>query len=595
LREVNATVEAAIAAGILKVAELFILELADGTIHRYTTAAKDMTWDSGNNIYSTKVIHRTPIQFSSNLESDRVNIAIGNIEGGLYDKIQNNILESCKVTIKRVLWSDTYAADKEILLFVGYADIEFDRQVLTLNCRPLEDSLNVTIPRHTFQEPCNYSLFEDGCTLVQNDYKIEGTATGGTRNTMIQTGRGSLYKVPFDAGDESNPIEIGDTLEGERGVGNDFSADSDCMALWNFEPSALVDDDKGGNDLTNNGADEETDDYKRGSGAAAFVRASTDYMERADADLDTNFPLKSGESNKIISITAWVKFYAFGASTYHSPIFTKWNRGTGERSISLSAYNSAGTARIWGRVGTGATHESYECSAIDLVIDIWYHVAFTYNDTTKDWRIRVWDDSARVAYENTGTGSVAIAINNEPAKLGHLVGIGNYYLDGILDEVAVFKDELSQADIDNIRKGLYGGVASNSAKCINIIYSTATTGYIWFNNMSSGFVFEDNEVVSDNGDSITINGTPVINTNYYIQGELKITSGDNSGCRRPILSDIAGVVTVIWPFPNVIANGNTYEIYPGCEKTITTCQDRFNNIENFRGFTHIPKWEETAF
>ena len=34
--------------------------------------------------------------------------------------------------------------------------------------------------------------------------------------------------------------------------------------------------------------------------------------------------------------------------------------------------------------------------------------------------------------------------------------------------------------------------------------------------------------------------------------------------------------------------GDTLNIYPGCDKILATCRDKFNNIDNFRGFPHIP-------
>jgi len=219
LRTVNATFSTAIAEGSLKVAELFILELADGSVYRYTSHSKNITWDAGSNTYTAIVISRGPIQFTNSFESDSVEVRIGNISGDLYAEVQANVLDACKITIKRILWDDTYAVDKEIIVFIGFADIEFDRSVLILQCRPLEDSLNVKLPRHTYQEPCNNSLFDTTCSLIRTTHKYEGTATGGTSITLIDTDRGSVYKVAFDGGDSSNAIEIGDTITGGVGAG----------------------------------------------------------------------------------------------------------------------------------------------------------------------------------------------------------------------------------------------------------------------------------------------------------------------------------------------------------------------------------------
>jgi len=351
LREVNASFESAIIEGSLKVAELFILELADGTVYHYTSHSKDIIWDADSNIYSSIVIGRSPIQYTSSFESDTVQIMIGNISGDLYGKVQVNVLEACKVTIKRILWDNNYASDKEIVIFVGYADIEFDRSFLVLNCRPLEDSLNVRLPRHTYQEPCNNSLFDVNCSLIRTEHKYSGTATGGSNITLMDANRGSVYKVAFDGGDETDPIEVGDTITG----------------------------------------------------------------------------------------------------------------------------------------GVGA-----------------------------------------------GTGMV-----------------------------------------------------------IQITYQTSSTGILWYADQV-GVQFVDDEVLSSGGDSVTVDGTPAVDTDIYIQGELEMTGGNNSGCRRPILSDESNTLTIMWPFPNVVVNGDTYNLYPGCDKKAITCDEVFNNDENFRGFLYVPKVEETV-
>jgi len=70
-------------------------------------------------------------------------------------------------------------------------------------------------------------------------------------------------------------------------------------------------------------------------------------------------------------------------------------------------------------------------------------------------------------------------------------------------------------------------------------------------------------------------------------------TGDNAGHRRPILSDTGGTVTAMWAFPFEVSAGDTYTIYPGCDKKFSTCQNVYNNATNFRGFLGVPKVQET--
>ena len=84
---------------------------------------------------------------------------------------------------------------------------------------------------------------------------------------------------------------------------------------------------------------------------------------------------------------------------------------------------------------------------------------------------------------------------------------------------------------------------------------------------------------------------------YYDLGEIKITSGDNNGVRKMIrVCDLTTKkLTVGVPFRYMVKSGDTYEAYPGCDKTPATCKDKFSNQDNFFGFTYIPRSDETLW
>jgi len=291
---------------------------------------------------------RGPIQFNTNLQADTVQVFLANISGDLYNLVQKNVLDAVGITIKRICWDDTYAADKELTLFVGTGDAEFNRQILTLDCRSILDSLNIQVPRRLYQEPCNYGLFDDNCGLTRASYAYSGTATGGTTTTLIDTTRGTVYKLEFD--DATGTIAIGETIT--------------------------------------------------------------------------------------------------------------------------------------------------------------------------------------------------------------------------------------------------GGTNGYTAVVVQIVYDTTTTGRVWYVELSNANNFEDDEVVANGADNVTVNGTPAADATFYAQGELEVTGGNNNGCRRPIMKDSASTTTVMWPFPNVMGAGDTYNIYPGCDKKGVTCEQKFGNEAKFSGFLYVPKVEE---
>ena len=78
------------------------------------------------------------------------------------------------------------------------------------------------------------------------------------------------------------------------------------------------------------------------------------------------------------------------------------------------------------------------------------------------------------------------------------------------------------------------------------------------------------------------------NANYQ-QGSITFTSGVNAGVTanvnawRPALRSTLG-----YPLQSPPAPGDTFTVYYGCDHTPGTCQSKFNNLANFRGFPYVP-------
>lgn len=83
---------------------------------------------------------------------------------------------------------------------------------------------------------------------------------------------------------------------------------------------------------------------------------------------------------------------------------------------------------------------------------------------------------------------------------------------------------------------------------------------------------------------------------YFDLGVIAFTSGLNSGITRTIKSYLhaSGLVTLVLPLNNLPVAGDAFNIYPGCDHSLTTCTDKFSNSVRFRGFPYIPT-PETAY
>jgi uncharacterized phage protein (TIGR02218 family) len=78
---------------------------------------------------------------------------------------------------------------------------------------------------------------------------------------------------------------------------------------------------------------------------------------------------------------------------------------------------------------------------------------------------------------------------------------------------------------------------------------------------------------------------------FWTKGEIKMTSGSNDDISRSIRSHGDGYIILLKQFDETITVGDTFTVYAGCDKTGTTCADKFSNYVNFFGFEYIPKPE----
>lgn len=79
-------------------------------------------------------------------------------------------------------------------------------------------------------------------------------------------------------------------------------------------------------------------------------------------------------------------------------------------------------------------------------------------------------------------------------------------------------------------------------------------------------------------------------TGYFNGGLVKWTSGSNSGGSMEVKDWNNGTqkVTLFLNMPFPVQVGDTFDMYPGCNKTRDTCINKFNNIINFRGEPDLP-------
>lgn len=75
----------------------------------------------------------------------------------------------------------------------------------------------------------------------------------------------------------------------------------------------------------------------------------------------------------------------------------------------------------------------------------------------------------------------------------------------------------------------------------------------------------------------------------YNFGKITFTSGANNGLSMEVKEfSSGGKIVLVLPMPYNIIISDSYSMTQGCDKTLTTCVNQYNNVINFRGEPHVP-------
>jgi uncharacterized phage protein (TIGR02218 family) len=98
-------------------------------------------------------------------------------------------------------------------------------------------------------------------------------------------------------------------------------------------------------------------------------------------------------------------------------------------------------------------------------------------------------------------------------------------------------------------------------------------------------------VTGTGGDRLSWTDTARTEPNAWFEGGLVTwLSGANAGRAMEVkyYTLSTQILTLYLPTPYAIQIGDTYELSPGCDKRLSTCRDRWDNVVNFRGEPHVP-------
>lgn len=75
----------------------------------------------------------------------------------------------------------------------------------------------------------------------------------------------------------------------------------------------------------------------------------------------------------------------------------------------------------------------------------------------------------------------------------------------------------------------------------------------------------------------------------FAQGRLLFTSGTLVNTQVAIGNNDSNALNLLYPLQQLPQVGDGFTAYPGCSKTKNTCDSKFSNLLNFRGFPFVPQ------
>lgn len=81
---------------------------------------------------------------------------------------------------------------------------------------------------------------------------------------------------------------------------------------------------------------------------------------------------------------------------------------------------------------------------------------------------------------------------------------------------------------------------------------------------------------------------------YFSRGLLTWTTGANAGLSSEVKENTDTSITLMMNPLFPVESGDTFRIYPGCDKSLETCRDFYNNVVNMRAEPFIPTMTTTV-
>jgi hypothetical protein len=239
-------------------------------------------------------------------------------------------------------------------------------------------------------------------------------------------------------------------------VPNDFTNDPNCVAYYDFEND--LNDGCQSNNLTNSGIAFNGSSPLWGTYDGDFEGGDPDHAYITDANLSSDFPGKSGGST---TFTVCVRMDWESTDEFGSMV-SKFDYNNGKRCWALSINNVDSKIDFSLGYDAGASYSVVGNHLTAISTGTHYVVCAGYNETDDDAyvMIRNADSScATIGSDIDSTSALDAETWNDTEDAEFQVGLYDTSVaepyDGNLDEVVIFKKELTPQEVTDICNGVY--------------------------------------------------------------------------------------------------------------------------------------------
>lgn len=261
------------------------------------------------------------------------------------------------------------------------------------------------------------------------------------------------------------------------------------------------------------------------------------------------------------------------------------------------------------------------------------NLAYCVKLTRKDSTVLSFTDHDQDLVVDSVTYSASTGLYSTERQSNSSMSVDNLDISGYLESANITSEDVSKGLYDNatieiflvnwkdttefylVQKGNIGNITKNNLDFIAEVRGitddlqktrgnryertcSAILGDIRckIDTTSASYSSTGSVATTDGVYSFTTTSLSSFDDGFFGNGFITFTSGPNNLATREIKSDIttSGVrqITLWEPLSETLSSSDTFSIVAGCNKSFETCRTKFNNIQNFRGFPHMPPKDE---